>query len=395
VHLLIPALLFDITRRCNLLEQRLESAAAAAPSVRYQAKLGQDKARLLRAEAEGWLAEASRVFPALDNAEERGGEAYRETLLHFIREYERLSGDIGYYERFLLTPVEHYNPRLTVLCRALLEEVNWPLEGFLVGAYADSEDGSYWTVASLRVIGAPVGEVACLLGLPDLCHELGHHLVHARREALVGRFDERFAAHEQYLRGLLAPRWTEFEPTFRTLVRTWTHRWVEEFVADLVATYIVGPTFGWQHLRLCAGNPRRDVLEPFAELARESHPHDDVRMFAITKALRLMGADAEAEELDRVWEQYARTVGLPARREIERLYPPDVILGLVDSAIEGCGLLALRRFDHADPPPTVGIVALMAAAWQRFRSDPASYTAWERERLGRLAEQLDGMSAEI
>jgi hypothetical protein len=35
----------------------------------------------------------------------------------------------------------------------------------------------------------------------------------------------------------------------------WIDSWLPEFVGDMVATYLVGPAFGWQHIRPMATIP--------------------------------------------------------------------------------------------------------------------------------------------
>jgi hypothetical protein len=393
---LFPALLSDVIRRCDLLDRRLDAVREENPWVEFQVAMGHEKSQEIRVAAERALAGARDLLPALNAPEARREIAEGEedpfvsALRYYHRAYDDLSKRIGFCERFVLTPVEHHNSRLTRVCQALTKEIRWPddLGSSLVGAYADSEDGSYWTIASLRVVGAPVGEAACLLGLPDLCHELGHHLAEAHRDDLTGEFDRLFAQHKAEMEELLAPQLHKWGVMLDQLVERWSKRWVYEFLADIIGAHLAGPEFGWQHIRLCASNPRLAGSDEFSVLIAESHPHDDVRMFAIAQALRSMGCVEEAEELDRMWHEYLETAMGARVRGHRFLYPDDLILELVRSTLEGCRRLGIRRFDEEGTADGSGIVPLMRDAWRRFRDDPSGYSVWERGQLDALWARL-------
>ena len=96
------------------------------------------------------------------------------------------SKSLGLIERFDVPLLDCYNDadqRLNAILGELLGNINWtrsvPLAGCLSGEY-------YWAQPARKLVGAQPGEDERLLGLSDLCHELGHILYPGVRSTLQG-----------------------------------------------------------------------------------------------------------------------------------------------------------------------------------------------------------------
>jgi hypothetical protein len=155
----------------------------------------------------------------------------------------------------------------------------------------------------------------------------------------------------------------------------------------MVATYLVGPAFGWQHVRLCAGRGQ-DAYHPTLGGTVE-HPADEARLRGMLAVLELMGAPEASAQVGALWHGYLAISGETRPADYEVCYPQELIESLARYTVEGCRTLGLRGFDQiVDPPRANDIPALLGKAWERFLTDPQAYADWERQRLQRLWQEL-------
>ncbi len=267
--------------------------------------------------------------------------------------------------------------RLTRLCRRLCEEIGWSGPVPIVGAFAQEY---YWADPELLVIGAPELEARCLLGLPDLLHELGHHVYAHRRGALADGLDQLLGAYLSRLDRPPPP-----DPDFaHDFARQWA-RWWDELWCDGFAAYVGGPAYGWQHVRLSASNPSH-AFEPVLPATME-HPADDARLQLITATLRICDRGEDADDLDRVWAQFKDSSGEspddPDR--YDACYPRELLADLAEAIAASCRTLGLRAF--ADQAPATALAAI-DDAWAEFRARPEHYASFEHKRLERLWKEL-------
>ena len=139
----------------------------------------------------------------------------------------------------------------------------------------------YWTVADMDLIFVPSLEPERLLGLADLYHELGHIILFREERrlvipgvAIVDRHFDRLI-HDRRRAGWPAASLREVQQ-FRHL---WRMSWFLEFCADLIATYLVGPAFGWCNIRTST-NIGGELFR-----GNDSHPADDGRSAAMGSCL--------------------------------------------------------------------------------------------------------------
>lgn len=292
-------------------------------------------------------------------------------------------------EEFPLPFIERYGEtdrRLTRLCTRLLEQVAWPgdVPRPIVGAFSTQY---YWSQASFSIICAPATEADRLLGLPDLCHELGHLLLAHRQATLEGDFRKLL---EQYVeevgdRARARAEPGEFHQRLEVVRSQWLDEWMREFICDMVATYLVGPPYGYQHLRLSTGGLRPAFAPGFGQL--DTHPADEARMRAILAALRLMGSDRDGDRVREHWNAFMSATGARPTAGYDHCYPDRLINGLAERCVEGCRTLGLRPFTEAHSSPgTIGV--MLRTAWDRFLADPSGYRTWEEQALRSLWADL-------
>ena len=265
--------------------------------------------------------------------------------------------------------------RATRLCTALLKNIKWPYEPLLVSTISTEY---YSTFAPWRVIAAPIGEERRLLGIPDLCHELGHTVFAELSKVLAGNLLKDLKSHLRSYIGLEQ----EFLPKVEDIndvYYCWQKSWLQEFICDLIATYLVGPAFPRQHARLRAmRQPKWTVY--LCDLDKD-HPADNARMEACLHLIDDAGFGVEAEELRGMWKEMVTD----HKREIEYevFYPSNLLLQLVPLVVEGCKKRGLRPYDP-DADPDFDIPRLTNVAWERFEREPNTYRQWEEEAVGRL-----------
>lgn len=324
-----------------------------------------------------------RTDAARDNIEHTRNEARRllkrDLDTSSYPAYRELTQNLFEIETFELPFLLHHGKaatRATKLCSVLLEGIRWPYEPMLVSTFSTRY---YSTYADRKVIALPAGEERRLLGVPDLCHELGHTVYSNASTVLVGDFLQDLRAH------LRASRYAmpELTSDFTNVYFSWLESWLQEFVCDLVATYLVGPAFPRQHARLRAmRQPPSPVYE--AELDA-SHPADHARMQACLHLIDASGFDSQAAEVRDVWNEILDASGQEKPDEYELFYPPSLLWRLVDTVTAGCKELELRPYD-VEADAQTDIPRLANEAWERLEREPEEYASWEQETLSGLWE---------
>jgi hypothetical protein len=371
----LRGLLHNLEQRCALLRDRV-AATSANLDVRDHALLAYRMVEHVRRDAVQLLADPSLGVPAL--------------LRNHLHLYKRWHESAILIELYLLPFIERYaelDRRLTWLCRRLAQQVHWPTPTPLIAAFSSQY---YWTMPGLSLICAPATEGTTLLGLPDLCHELGHSLLLHHEMGLTGDFLQELAAYidQEQRRVAVQQRPPEYRRLYKLLFAQWQDAWLREFVSDMVASYLVGPAFGWQHVRLCAGRSQ-DAYHPALGEAAE-HPADEARLRGVLAVLALMGAQEAGARIDALWHGYLAASGETKPADYEVCYPQVLIESLARYAVAGCRALGLRAFNQiVDPSRPDDIPALLGEAWERFLTDSQAYASWERQRLQGLWQELD------
>jgi hypothetical protein len=245
----------------------------------------------------------------------------------------------------------------------------------------------YSSIPRFHVIFVPAVEATSLLGIADVCHELAHILSMQAAATLLGTFPTELATYFQTEKARVATgqRPPAYDGLYDIAVLEWARRWTLEFVCDMVATFVLGAAYAWQHMRLCVGGRNEAFTPNLGEVA--SHPADAARMRGILAILRRMGAGADADRIEQMWDDYLVVSGATAPAEFDLCYPPTLIESLAVNVQAGCATLGIRPFTAASDP-AVDTVALLQAAWARFHADPKTYRVWEEQQLNDLWGRL-------
>lgn len=445
----LPGLLYELRRRSELLLRRLNQLSAGDKQL----------AQYLNASLKQLEADRTKLDTALDELDQAFSAGPAQAGLAFaqhsaMRRYKRWNEAATAIEAFLpfaerFTDPEHR--RLTELCRALLRNIGGPLQATppLVGAFSSQH---YWVLPESNVICIPALEAHTLLGMPDLCHELGHLIVDREKRRFLHNFGDEVEDHvnrslvdqlistqadpDQLLFPLALtgastitesrpweePSWDHSGPRlrsdtglnlgtdedrrtaersipegqFKQLRKLWTEAWAYEFVSDMIATYVVGPAYAFQHIRLASGRERSKTYTPqLGELySGTKHPSEEARFRGMVEIL-LMASDPEVDRLRELWADYTGSVRDTQPLHYAICYPASLIKSLADRTAKGCEELGMRRYDMASHGDDGDIPGLWIEAWRRFRENPRAYAEWETVTLKRLWAKIDLDSGRI
>jgi len=361
MRLSLRALVTDLEIRARVAKEALEGV----PSVGVRSANAISSVSQIAAEAYNLLDED------LDSSPEQFYPAYQDLTRSL---FEREACELP----FLL----HHDQaarRATKLCEVLLETVTWPYDPLLLGTFSSQY---YWTLSDWRVIALPCGEERRLLGIGDLCHELGHTVYARADQRLVGEFAVTLGVHLQEQIKLASPPPGRDPRDYLTDVfYSWQDSWLQEFVCDAIATYLVGPAFPRQHARLRA---MTQPMAPIYELKPgSSHPADDARMQVCLAHLSQFGFDDEVKQLRQIWDEIVHASGEERPDNYEVFYPTELLEQLAETVAEGCVTLDLRPYDP-DADPATDLPRIANEAWLRLEGDPSGYGSWERETMSRL-----------
>lgn len=369
----LRGLLRDLARQCDVIRTRL-AANQSDPDVADHALGAYRVVETVRREVLALLDDRVSWVP--------------ELLPNYLRLYKRWHEVVDLVEKYPLPFIERYGPldrRLTHLTRRLAEQVRWPLPPPLVAAFSHQY---YWTIDAFNLIGAPATEGTSLLGLPDLCHELGHILLLHHEAILLGTFAQELLTYieEERQQAAAGQRPPDYSALYGRLLAAWSEWWTREFAADMVATYLVGPAFVRQHVRLCAGVSQSAYLPTWDDMV--THPADDARMRAAVIVLRAVGDLTAADETTTLWSAYLTIGGESKPAEYDICYPESLLRSLATHVVAGCRALGIRSFDRPSDPPPTDIPNLLVDAWQRLDRDSEHYPEWERYALEALWREL-------
>ncbi len=301
--------------------------------------------------------------------------------------YKRFSELVNTFEWHPLALLDHYNERdlyFYRLAKLFCGQIQYPYQPPLMNAHSNEYFSS---LPPTNIVSVPLCEDRHLLALPDFVHELGH-IVYAH---LWRKF---IAEFKLYLQQYIADQKvkvanqassTVYQDKFDLLEQVWTQRYVVEFFCDVFATYLVGPAYGWSHLRLVISSQSELYHPSFGEA--QTHPADEARMRIILATLEEMGDDTSAQVIKNKWKDFTSIVIDKPDGEYHFCYPYDILQRLARQVIKECREIDLiPYFDQ--PKEEHNLPSLMLEAWEQFHSDPANYPEWEVARTDALKSLL-------
>lgn len=268
--------------------------------------------------------------------------------------------------------------RMTRIVSELAAECRFPMPAPVVSC--TSQD--YFSInTGLRLVQMPLTDGRHLLHLPDLIHEVAHILpaeLHNPRatpfKLALQEVKARIYAHYDQRQADLALGRSPLGLVARMPVwcQSWLKAWTVELFCDLFAVYAIGPAYGWAHLHLCLRLPSDNYHCP--SFTETSHPANAARTAAIVDGLRLAGFAAEADELNKAWDELLVITGEKPEADFAECYPPALLRHAVEFSFQGFRNIGCTVMSHSAMGQSQ---ALLNEAWRRFRADPGKYPVWE------------------
>jgi len=375
VETLLKGLGLDLQQRCLAIQRVLESKRTGCEIQGY-VKETYDKTAQIRQEIEALLSD-----PDLGNA---------KLLSNQFFAFSRLTEKLSEIEWYPLPAITRYNDTdhfLGYVCALLVSQVKYPLQIPLVSGFSSDY---YGAIPPYHLIKVPAVEHLFLLGLPDLCHELGHILFSNYTGTFLGNF---FSDLSSYIQSEKQRRIREGAPPnyqvlYDRLETEWKDRWTTEFTSDMIATFMVGPAFGRTHIRLCCSlDP--DVFRPgFGESS--THPSGESRIRAIIAMLKRIGLDEDSKVIQDQWLKYLSAIGSKKPMEYDLCYPDALIDSLAREVHNGCVKIGLVSYkDQRNSNDDINLLVLFNEAWTTLLTNTLHYAKWESEQIKRLRENIN------
>jgi hypothetical protein len=315
-----------------------------------------------------------------------------QLLRYNFKKYLKLSREVQLLEAFPLPVILRYTEsdyHFFKLGRWICKQIAYPLQPPVVST--NSSD-YYWAYPKYRLIAVPIGEEFSLLSLGDFYHELAHFLYAQYRPYLIGGFLNDLDSHITSEKQRVGDEHQEIPDMefFEKIEFAWREKWIIEFVCDMIATYLVGPAYGWANLKLSAGSLTRfEVFGPaIDEFPFVEHPSDEARMRGIYATLKQLKLEHEIENLDEKWQQYALLSGSDRPTDYIYFYPDELLAKLAQYVCEGCKNIGLISCGEQLLSSDMNLAAVLNTAWNKFLKEPGQYPDWERTQLLAIRAKL-------
>lgn len=376
---LLKGLGLDLQARCFAIQRILEGTKVDSEIQDYVNEI-RDKTGQIRQEIDALLSD-----PDLGNA---------RLLSNQFFAFSRLTERLSQIEWVPLPAITRYNDTdryLRSLCSLLARQVRYPLKVPLVSGFSTNY---YGVSPSYHLISVPAAEQLFLLGLPDLCHELGHILFFYHSDAFLGDFFSDLSAHIQRekQRRISEGAPPHYQTLYDRLETDWKDRWTTEFTCDMIATFMIGPAFGRTHLRVCCGLDPNVFRPSFGESS--THPSGESRIRAILSLLNRMGLDNDCRIIQDQWIKYLTTISGQKPMEYDHCYPDVLIDSLAREVHNGCVNIGLVSYKDQQRTSNddVNLPVLLNEAWGVLLTKTAEYANWESEQVKRLREHISKSS---
>ena len=247
----------------------------------------------------------------------------------------------------------------------------------------------YYSHPFTNVIFVPLAEPEFLLHMPDLYHEVGHHVIEnmkseLRLQPIKQNYLLAFSKVTEYYSRILVNKRRDYAPpdilmAIQRIHSQWKD-WIEEFFCDLFALYTLGPAYAWSHLHLTT-KKSNDIYELHI-LQKQTHPSDESRMRILMHALRNLGFAREADEIQSRWFQVALFWGNNTVAEYQYAFPDEVLGEIAELVLDamrvaGFSLASSEILSRNGQETEIRIV--LNRAWQKFwQLQGHEFREWEK-----------------
>ena len=301
---------------------------------------------------------------------------------NYFREYchfARLLRGLEDLPLLVLNRFSDSDQRATDVMAAICEEAGYPYSPPICSAISSQY---FWTMPDMDLVFIPCLEPDHVLGLPDIYHELGHILLFREESRLV--YPALSIVDNHYDRLIAEGKRLNWPDASLEQVEQYKHNWrgswLLEFASDLIATYVIGPSFGWCNIRT-ATNLGGELF-----VGTDSHPADDARATAIGMMLHEIGLKESQQQIQKRWSELITLAMECSPPRYEVAYPRELMQDLTQFVSKQCDDLGLARFSTtAKNRPVAKIID---DCWTAFRNAPETYLDFERKQLGDVLARL-------
>lgn len=312
-----------------------------------------------------------------------------ENLRVRLRTFKREVANLEHLERSALAALSRALPpdnHMNRLVDGIKRETGFPFVAPIVSPFSGNH---YSTDILLKIISVPLLEGSFVLHLPDLYHELGHHLLtgmsNPKLEPLYeqclmsgGDIDEHFRNAARQASLGFSPK--AHLPLLRIYRSSWIQYWLVEFYCDVFAAACLGPAYGWAHLLLTL----KQAPDPFVTPASRptTHPPDHARMQVILDVLNTTGHTAATKRMSALWDQLMQAQNHTREAEFDLALPDSLRDAVVDHALKGFREIGCVYGRAGQLPP---IARILNEAWDAFLASPDQFAKSEAQFTARLS----------
>jgi hypothetical protein len=290
------------------------------------------------------------------------------------RQYNVTARSVYLVEQFVAGPLSRFSSQdetISKLCERICREIKVTD----IPIVLTTGNQYFAALPDYGLIFSPPTEYRLLLNLPDLYHELAHHL-DERGSPLVGsRFEQEVDTYEQQIEDEIQRLSRPVNvQEFRGWLLCWRN-WSHEVAADAFATLLVGPAYAWANFHLML---RVRTIFGYTE----THPADAARMEFILRILKSNPRFSSDFQLIRQkWQAYLDLRHPDPPHLYNLLHPPQLFTAVLDdvrSALE-------EHHFKADPLACGTITYLLNEAWRKLLTNPRDYNSWEMDTVALIS----------
>ncbi|MEO1263175.1 MAG: hypothetical protein AAFZ15_30475, partial [Bacteroidota bacterium] len=280
-------------------------------------------------------------------------------------------------EQYRYQPAVRYNhadAKLNRLIHRIYYEIN-PLHSPPFITAISNSDQYYWAFPEYGIIAVPLGEEKSLINLPDLYHEISH-FIYDNYSAIFSEIINKLVSdyfNEEIERVDEEGRDPSYKQEFSDMADKWKESWVEEFVCDMIATFLVGPAYGWTNFKISAYSSGYDKIY----IPSEEHPSDESRMKVIFYLLQEMNNVNGIEKLKSAWSNFKIAVENPKPLNYEKCFPPSLLKSIAKNILLQLNAMGLRSFQQQISEFNNPVILYLNEAWNKLLSSPDEFSAWE------------------
>ncbi len=236
------------------------------------------------------------------------------------------------------------------------------------------------------MIALPQGEEKYLLNLSDLYHEIGHLPYRQLSSFLINDFLPTMGIYYRTVEKKFKRKDAKGKAAIKQAIDRWHATWAEELACDLIATYLVGPAYGWSHMKLCVESSNLNRLYHLGEKIKR-HPPDEVRMRTILCMLRRGGHETDADSIEESWKRMLTATRNGKPDDYETVFALELIGSITNNVLEGCQNSALLSYSEQLERHTQPISKTLNEAWTMIRTQPENFSTWETGQIKNIGSR--------